>query len=288
MLLNIMHGALSVLLNIMHGALSVLLNIMHGALSVLLNIMHGALSVLLNIMHGALLCLAFYFCDVAGCCHAWESKALRAASGAHFCLDIVEGVEWESIYCRVSQQPTVYLADICNRDREPPLGAGEQEEEDDATSIEKQLLLQRQLREERKRLAKSASQGEQCVQQLEVSCDEEGNERLVDASLGSNEILKQFAYAELPSVDYKAVGFYPTKDCLAQGEVVLVVGSERGLTNASKKFALDNYGHKISIPLHNNVESLNTSVASGIIMYEIHNQYREACKKFNDERSDQS
>ena len=52
--------------------------------------------------------------------------------------------------------------------------------------------------------------------------------------------------------------------------VTLVLGGEtEGISAQAKKFAFDHYGQYVTIPMTNNVDSLNTAIAASVILYEL-------------------
>ena len=87
-------------------------------------------------------------------------------------------------------------------------------------------------------------------------------------SYNDEEHLELFENVEIKPVSYDKIGQH-LNTLGTNKHVVLIIGGETGLSCQAKKFALENEGLKISIPLENNVESLNNSVATGIITYEI-------------------
>ncbi|XP_076835694.1 rRNA methyltransferase 3B, mitochondrial [Brachyhypopomus gauderio] len=48
-----------------------------------------------------------------GCVDVWETKVLRAAMGAHFCLPIIPNLTWVDIHSHLPAATTVHVADNC-------------------------------------------------------------------------------------------------------------------------------------------------------------------------------
>jgi hypothetical protein len=72
----------------------------------------------------------------------------------------------------------------------------------------------------------------------------------------------------IPVVPYFAV------DYVNQAPVMLVIGGEtEGLSMNAFKLARDRYGVRLNVPLSNNIESLNSGMALGIIAFEIRRQF---------------
>ncbi|KAF2883860.1 hypothetical protein ILUMI_22329 [Ignelater luminosus] len=84
----------------------------------------------------------------------------------------------------------------------------------------------------------------------------------------SNEIknLKDIV-TSMPLLPYYGVNFNDL------GSLVLIVGGEtEGISEESYRFAADFNGIRLNIPLNNNIDSLNTGTALGIIMFEVKRQ----------------
>lgn len=73
----------------------------------------------------------------------------------------------------------------------------------------------------------------------------------------------------IPGIQYDNVQF---SGCV---DIALVIGGETtGISEEAYKFAQDVAGAKLHIPLSNNVESLNTGMALGILVFEIRRQLK--------------
>ncbi|KAI1293591.1 rRNA methyltransferase 3, mitochondrial [Halotydeus destructor] len=136
----------------------------------------------------------------AGCVDIWEPKVIRAGTGGHFRLDLVQSQNWTEIEdCLTSSglASHLFMADPATplvRDEEP----------------------------------------------------------------------EKVTAANYTSVDFRN-----------QGKAALIIGSEsRGVTKEGRLFATKFGATKIWIPLANKVESLNSSVAAAIIMYEFRRQLK--------------
>ena len=68
------------------------------------------------------------------------------------------------------------------------------------------------------------------------------------------------------------------------GTIVLVIGGEtEGLSDDSFKLALERSGIRLNIPLSNDVDSLNSGIAFGVIVFEIKRQF---LRKVSDKHKD--
>jgi tRNA C32,U32 (ribose-2'-O)-methylase TrmJ len=79
--------------------------------------------------------------------------------------------------------------------------------------------------------------------------------------------------SSIPVVPYFAV------DYTSQSSVILVIGGEtEGLSINAFRLARDRYGIRLNVPLSNNVESLNSGTALGIIVFEMKRQFLKKIK----------
>ena len=77
----------------------------------------------------------------------------------------------------------------------------------------------------------------------------------------------------IPNLDYTSVQYD------LENGLVLIIGGETGLSLDAKSFTLRKNGLRITIPQHFNMNSLNSSAAMGIIVYEIMRQNLEKLKE---------
>jgi hypothetical protein len=97
--------------------------------------------------------------------------------------------------------------------------------------------------------------------------DEEKRTKCSPKGSQSLEIYKTRLHS-IPVIPYFAV------DYTNQSSVVLVIGGEtEGLSFSAFRLAHDRYGVRLNVPLSNNVESLNSGTALGIIVFEMKRQF---------------
>jgi hypothetical protein len=97
--------------------------------------------------------------------------------------------------------------------------------------------------------------------------DEEKRTKCSPEVSSTLEIYKRRLHS-IPVIPYFAVDF------TNQSSVVLVIGGEtEGLTINAFRLARDRYGVRLNVPLSNNVESLNSGTALGIIVFEMKRQF---------------
>uniref|UniRef100_A0A2P2I059 rRNA methyltransferase 3 n=1 Tax=Hirondellea gigas TaxID=1518452 RepID=A0A2P2I059_9CRUS len=225
-----------------------------------------------------------------GCCDPWEGKALRAGCGGHFSMNITRDVSWNAVYNAVPQYPTVFVADICNSDREPLKPDTEDynfldDDDDIADNFDGRRRRNRNSRREQNRNDDDGSEEENNIDGILYEVGEDGKELMFDNSFNDEELLRKYEDVKLPTNNFNDIDFYPLSKVSENRDIVLVIGGETGLSNCAKKFAEDNIGKQVSIPLHNGIDSLNTSVASGVILYQIWNQAQQFVRaRINAER----
>lgn len=181
-----------------------------------------------------------------GCVDLWEPKVIRSGAGAHFRTPVISNVEWDELEPHVEGDASVFLADNSEHVWEDMSKNGEDDDddsgggggEDDIDNGDESLL-----RDEEKR----------------TKCSPEVSSTL--------EIYKRRLHS-IPVIPYFAVDF------TNQSSVVLVIGGEtEGLTINAFRLARDRYGVRLNVPLSNNVESLNSGTALGIIVFEMKRQF---------------
>ncbi|XP_069703756.1 rRNA methyltransferase 3, mitochondrial isoform X2 [Periplaneta americana] len=168
-----------------------------------------------------------------GCVDLWDPKVLRSGAGAHFRTPIVSNVEWNDLESHVDSESQVFIAD-----------SNAFVAQDDHESCE----------DGEENISDSQYKGEE---KLET---ENSNSRSPDIP---HNYLKN-----VPVFPYFAVDF------ASQDSVILVVGGEtEGLSAESFQLVHNRGGVRLNIPLSNNVESLNSGTALGIIVFEIKRQF---------------
>jgi hypothetical protein len=61
----------------------------------------------------------------------------------------------------------------------------------------------------------------------------------------------------------------------SEGRLQSATKMTKGISVQSRKLAFDNYGQCVMLPMATGVNSLNSSIAGSILLYEIHRQYSE-------------
>lgn len=178
-----------------------------------------------------------------GSVDVWEPKVIRSGCGSHFRIPILNGISWSQIPNYISSDARVLLASASLNDQ--------------LTNSNKNVLSFEEL--------------DSLVNLCEYPPSENdpeivGKEELSNDSKENDYAEHLYTNAPIPSKPYQQFSF-------DKEQTVLIIGSEsHGLSSEAKKLAFSHYGHVIYIPLANGVESLNSVVAAGIIMFEIRKQ----------------
>ncbi|CAG2173719.1 unnamed protein product, partial [Oppiella nova] len=178
-----------------------------------------------------------------GCADVWEPKVVRAGAGSHFRVPIVSGVEWPLLfnYLPIDKPFDLYIAE--SNDYQPMGRSGEHEIPSHTVNT----------------ITKTYSQTKEVTVLRDDSYDE------------SNEELAKYRNSAIAVTNYCETRFYTSG---IDRPAVLVIGGEtHGLSDQSYKLAYDYIGRRLRIPLSAGVDSLNSAVASAVIMYEMKRQF---------------
>lgn len=188
-----------------------------------------------------------------GCCDPWESKVLRAACGAHFRVKLTPKVTWDTIRNYIPEDASLLLADMC-QDRD----YNENVQLKDSAEIPLVKNHKSEVNENEK------------VGTYEI--DSDGNKIFIDSMYNNEALLSQFKNVKFPLHYYDDFEL-SRKIFGTKLGAFLIIGGEIGISNAAKMFSYNNGGIQVAVPLANGMDSLNMSVAAGIILYEIQRQY---------------
>ncbi|XP_067011157.2 rRNA methyltransferase 3, mitochondrial [Anabrus simplex] len=180
-----------------------------------------------------------------GCVDVWDTKVLRGATGAHFRIPIHNNATWDSMDDLLGQDYSIYLADN---------NVGEKSFHSNHNNM----------------IIESENEQSSCGDVLK---------RGVQVSDSEKSVIKEMpALCEIPICPYHDVNF------TSKSSVVLVIGGEtEGLSVNAFRLAHKKQGARLIVPLSNNIESLNTSTALGVISFEIKRQMSQhgQCKVQN-------
>ena len=145
----------------------------------------------------------------------WDSKVLRSAVGAHFRINKVLDVEWNSMSNYIPEDATIILADSSTIDEKKTI---------DSNHLTKLLMK-----------AEEASQNSMSLEK-----DDEGNVRRIDTSYNDESLLRVYRHLPLPSSPYDQMKLK------VASKVFLVIGGEaHGISSSAYKLAHDLGGIKV-------------------------------------------
>ncbi|KAA8594185.1 hypothetical protein FQN60_005019 [Etheostoma spectabile] len=173
-----------------------------------------------------------------GCVDVWEPKVLRAAMGAHFRLPIYPSLGWDDMEKHLPKPVTVHVADSSSATD------GSKEKEDSQVNASH----------------KSSKAGDYGW----VSTKRNQNNMRYEEYNSDSDSDWEDAGLSLPRVDSKLY-----HESWAQSPTALVIGGEtHGLSVEAVQLAEKTAGHRLSIPVALDVDSLNSAMAASILLFE--------------------
>uniref|UniRef100_A0A8C9YX87 RNA 2-O ribose methyltransferase substrate binding domain-containing protein n=1 Tax=Sander lucioperca TaxID=283035 RepID=A0A8C9YX87_SANLU len=173
-----------------------------------------------------------------GCVDAWEPKVLRAAMGAHFRLPIYSSLGWDDVEKHLPKPVTVHVADSsCAAD------ASKEKEDSQVNASHKS--------------SKAGDYGWVSTRpnQNNMRYEEYDSDSDSDCEDGG---------LSLPRLDSKLY-----HESWAQSPTALVIGGEtHGLSVEAVQLAEKTAGHRLFIPVAPDVDSLNSAMATSILLFE--------------------
>ncbi|NXW67178.1 MRM3 methyltransferase, partial [Hirundo rustica] len=163
-----------------------------------------------------------------GCVDPWEPKVLRAGMGAHFRVPIIASLDWESVLTNLPAGIQVCVAD--NNDPDAPAGI---------TSVPRAAG----------RAGSAPASPKTPVKPSPKAAPEHEDE---EGAAGIPELAAQRYYEDW-----------------ARAPVAVVIGGEtHGLSPAALRLAASTGGKRLLIPVVPGVDSLNSAIAAGIVLFE--------------------
>lgn len=179
-----------------------------------------------------------------GCVDPWETKVLRAGCGGHFRIPIINDIEWTHLSNYIPKKSTIFIADnsadIEGSSLTPEFINFDEVTEEDPDEVKKYFTL---------------NENDQPV--------------VIDETYNDPSELQKYEEINLPCYLYSSIK-YPK-----EGIVLYVGGETHGVDSRITKLACEFGGKKVKIPLENCMESLNSTFATTIILYEIKRQFSE-------------
>lgn len=163
----------------------------------------------------------------------WDSKVLRSAVGAHFRINKVLDIEWNSMCNYIPEDATIILADSSTVDPKKTV---------DHDHLVKQLIK-----------AEEASHNSISLQK-----DDEGKVLKIDTAYDDVDLLRVYRHLPLPSSSYDQMNLKVTS------KIFLVIGGEtHGISSSAYKLAHNLGGIKV-LYCYNTSLTLNNSFLKGI------------------------
>uniref|UniRef100_A0A0B6Z4J1 tRNA/rRNA methyltransferase SpoU type domain-containing protein n=1 Tax=Arion vulgaris TaxID=1028688 RepID=A0A0B6Z4J1_9EUPU len=190
-----------------------------------------------------------------GTVNLWDCKVLRSAMGGHFSVPIYTGLSWADIpnYLQVNTQ--VFLANTWQSST--------------LTSSFDKKLRSEDLDEE-------LNKGESPDTESGSESDSELEEHVTTKDIIADKNATAFQKVPFSVCEYSDIFISSNTDKASSSKrhgttsIVLVLGGEtEGISKLAKKFAYNYYGQYVSVPMNISVNSLNTSIAGSIILYEL-------------------
>ena len=201
---------------------------------------------------------------IAGCVDVWDPKVLRGAMGGHFYTCVLNSLPWENIANHVSSSAYLCIAD--NRK------SSAVEKSFDVSHPKVQDLLASE------DMDSSSSSDEETDAEENSQTSADGGEKL-SKDAEDSKTYKDTAevWSKAQSELYKRVPLsvvtYSDMDCSRAEEVAVIIGGEaEGVSVQAKKLAFERYGHYVTIPMVQAVDSLNTATAAAIVLFEAQRQ----------------
>ncbi|XP_012946066.1 rRNA methyltransferase 3, mitochondrial [Aplysia californica] len=197
---------------------------------------------------------------VRGTVNIWEGKVVRSAMGGHFSVPLHWGLSWAEVGGYVAEDSLVLLADTQDgRMLDRAFDHTMSLEELDKLGVQDEGVYGSDT---------DTEATEQSVQKAERQ-----RERWAYPFHKVPMAVCDYSQLQLPPGGWGVGGVTPhTPPTVTPTppSITLVLGGEtQGLSGQAKKFAFDRYGQYVTIPMCPSVDSLNTAVAAGVILYEL-------------------
>lgn len=182
-----------------------------------------------------------------GCVDIWDPKVIRSGMGSHFRLSMINDVGWETINNHIPENSKVYLADHKHSYEDPT----------SMNDTSKQMF--EEMLEKRKQIKRT--------DQTEDRSYLPSNNRFLPL------------YKNIP-IDYQSL-WKAFSNIKSNDHSTIVIGGEtEGVSLQARKLTIESNGKIVYIPLLNDVESLNVSIALSIILIELRKSYEDIVEKF--------
>ncbi|CAF1048281.1 unnamed protein product [Rotaria sp. Silwood1] len=190
---------------------------------------------------------------IKGCVDIWDPKVIRSGMGSHFRLPMINDVGWETIINHIPENSKIYLADhkYSYEEKDTTNDDGH-----DANNPSKKMF--EEMLEKRKQMKRTNTAEDRSY------------------LLSNNRFLP--LYKNIP-IDYQSLwkAFLNIKS--SDHSTIIVGGETEGISLQARKLTIEHNGKMVYIPLLNDVESLNVSIALSVILIELRKSYEDIVQK---------
>ncbi|XP_034952081.1 rRNA methyltransferase 3, mitochondrial [Chelonus insularis] len=236
---------------------------------------------------------------IKGCVDIWDSKVLKTAAGAHFRMSISPSKMWDEVIGElIDPFASYFIADnsvLTKFPKEDESKIMHQSEEKEKAVKTHADLPEKSVQEARKDFDEEINQESDSeddeefdVEKIDAETNAEGNsgdpveaEKVLEKTLEneSPKITKtatqRLQEAKLLQRLTKFIPIVPYygADYTSEETVLIVGGETEGISFEALDLVHKKLGIRVNIPMTNGVESLNTSMALGIIAFEVRRQH---------------
>ncbi|CAF1000960.1 unnamed protein product [Rotaria sordida] len=186
---------------------------------------------------------------IKGCVDIWDPKVIRSGMGAHFRLPMINDVGWETIINHIPEHSKIFLADH-------KYSYEEKDITNDNDNPSKQMF--EEMLEKRKQMKRTNTSEDRSY------------------VLSNNRFLP--LYKNIP-IDYQSLWKAFENIQSTDHSTIIVGGETEGISLQARKLIIENNGKMVYIPLLNDVESLNVSIALSVILIELRKSYEDIVQK---------
>ncbi|KAK0093270.1 hypothetical protein PV326_013916 [Microctonus aethiopoides] len=199
---------------------------------------------------------------LVGCVDLWEPKVLKSAAGCHFRMPIFASKTWEDIPKLIEPFANIYVADnstIIDSVSDDAKNVTLNEEMNCESQTDDESI------EDIKGLEEDSTDGLEEIEEEKIHIRKNTyHQRHLDSKIAKK------ITSNIPVIPYYSANY-------TENENIIIIGGETlGLSLEALDMVKEKYGVRLNIPMTNGVDSLNTSMALGIIAFEMRRQHAVA------------
>jgi len=181
-----------------------------------------------------------------GCVDIWDPKVIRSGMGGHFRLPILNDIGWETIANHLPDSSQIFLAD-----HKYSFG-----EENSVLNDDPSKKMFEEMLEKRKQIGKL--------------------EQDRSYSPVNNRFLP--LYKKIP-INHQSIWQAFSNIKSTEHTTIIIGGETEGISLQARKLTIESNGKIVYIPLLNDVESLNVSIALSVILFQLRKSYEDLVEK---------